>query len=87
MASLNGTTFGFIMGEVMQERHSQEEKKEQGKFKYTLSDPDCSPLVASVCMQEEIGEVARGVLVLEGLANDDSTLEDLEQEVDHPNEQ
>ena len=70
MADLNGTKFGTISALVMKERHKQENRKKEGAFKYTLSDEAMDNFERLTCIEEEVGEIARAILVESGLATD-----------------
>jgi hypothetical protein len=71
-----GTILEIALTMVGKERRRQLVLKEQGKFKYTLSDPEMDEFVSAACLVEEMGEVSRACLVRAGLATDDIDISD-----------
>jgi hypothetical protein len=68
--NVDGTKFGLIMGDVMNERHRQDELRDQGRFEFTCADEGLSNADRLACVNEEIGEVAREILTLKSLVHD-----------------
>lgn len=65
-----------ILDAVTQERFRQEQKKAEGKFKFTCADVGMSNLERYAVLGEEVGEVARHMLGAERLAYDGGSAED-----------
>ena len=65
-----GSRLERVLIDVGSERKRQLLLQEQGKFEYTLSDDVMTDFERAACIMEEVGEVCRAVLVLNGLATD-----------------
>lgn len=51
---------------VVRERMRQEERKAMGRFKHTCADPEIEDFERRAILMEEVGEVARETLVMDG---------------------
>lgn len=64
------STSHHVLIEVGAERFRQEQLKAEGKFDFTCADPELGHLAAAAVLQEEVGEVAREVLAMQGLVRE-----------------
>src|ERR1700752_4954991 len=67
--AMTGTQWGVI-DKVLKERSRQESLRQQGKFLYTCADSDMMSTDKLAVLVEEVGEVARAILNVSGLAKD-----------------
>ncbi len=63
-------SIGEALRDVYNERLRQEQLKADGRFKYTCADREPTNVEKFAILGEEIGEVARVVVEMGGLAND-----------------
>lgn len=65
-----GHAFKRAIHRIVHERHRQDELKRAGRFTYTLADDGMTDAERLACLCEELGEIARLVLVRESLVTD-----------------
>lgn len=73
------TTNAIIL--VQSERLRQFALKEQGRFKYTPSDPQLTWMQRLAMLTEELGEVARECLALDGIVQEQPNVGKLKKEL------
>lgn len=76
----HGDNLYGVLFEVEQEIHRQRKLKADGRFTYTIDDP-VSNMLKNTVLGEEVGEVAREVLALEGIVQEVGDLGKLRKEL------
>jgi len=64
----------YALNAILAERERQEQLKAEGRFVYTCADVEMTTMACLAVLTEEVGEVARAVLSMKGLAKDEIEL-------------